>query len=350
MEIQDTRWQPNKDQRAVLEALKAEADLEKTQSEFVKKFWTIGTPSLYAQIIGVLDGPRLNDKRELVLSYFDKVSDARRTELFAEIEMLLEEIPRQRAAALRIREIKIHKTTKLRAVETAVRECGEKFGPERLVVVLAPTGGGKTIIANYLADKFNARFVEVRDVWRDSKSGFVPLLDICRAVGLRVKKKSACNIAAIQDDLIKVCSDRKIVLCFDEGEHFGRAALNLLKLLLNKTRIVPVIFCVTGEFENWPDYWENEAAQIARRTHAMVELSVIEAADAAQFFPEKQFEKPKEALELLTKAASEFGHFSLINRVAGKLEGLECALLEDVKNALAAARRQMQREVRAAKV
>jgi hypothetical protein len=218
-------------------------------------------------------------------------------------------------------------------------------------MVLAPTGGGKTMTANHLRAKFNARFVEVRDCWRDSKNGFVPLLDICRAVGLRVKSGSGNKIARIQDALIKYICERKILLCFDEGEHFGRSALNLLKLLLNKSPIVPVIFCVTSEYEHWQDYWPNEAAQIARRTHLIVQTAEIDPQDAALFFSDKQqFANSKKALEDICNAASQFGHFSLVKRIAEKLKGVEHAQDDDVAAAIKAAHRQMGREPKAAQI
>ena len=340
-QINDTRWQPTPELKAILNGLLAEQAQEKSEADFVRKFLPFGA-SQWSQITGVLRPARLNEKGELVLSYFDKVQGEKREELIAQLAAVLEEIPRQRSISARVKEIKIFKTTKLRAIEQAVREANEKFGPERLVVGLAPTGGGKTIICNYLAEHFNARFVEVRDVWRESKTGLIPLLDICRAVGYRPKKINAINIATVQDGLIKFCEERKIVLCFDEGEHFGKAALNLLKLLLNKTRIVPVIFCVTSEYELWLDYWPNEAAQIARRCHAIIELSNVEPADAKLFFPADAFEKP-EQLEFLCRAASQFGHFSLVARVAARLEGITRADHAEVDKAITSAKKQMLR-------
>jgi hypothetical protein len=330
------KWQPDAEQREILLALLEESKREKTVVDFARKFLPFGR-SKFDQIMDVFDD-------NLKQSYFDKVSETVRAELIDELQNILEDIPLKRLQLSRVTECDIIVTSRLRALEAAVREASAKPGPERLVVNLGPTGGGKTFACNYLAEKVSARFVEVRDIWRDSKSGFVPLMDICKGLGVRVGKGN--NIAGTQDKLIKFCDERKIVICFDEGEHFGRAALNLLKLLLNKTRIVPVIFVVPGEYDKWFTWFENEANQIARRTHAIVDSSIIEAKDAGLFFPKDQFAKEDEALQTITRDANLFGHYSLIRRAAKELDGVTRAQAGDVSKALATAKRQMTRETR----
>ena len=335
-----TKWQPNEDQLRILKGLQAEAAQEKTVVEFARKFLPFGR-SMFDQIMDALDPKRS-------VCYFDNVSAERTGQLFSELTRILEEIPLKRAVQARIREIKIIETSKIVALRQAIREAGEKTGPERLIVNVGPTGGGKTMTCNWLMENFSARFVEVRDIWRDSKTGFVPLVDICRAVGLR--GNTGNNMAAMQDDLIRYAEDRKMILCFDEGEHFGRASLNLLKLLLNRTRIVPVLFCVPGEYDKWAQWFPNESSQIARRTHAIIDNTIIAPADARLFFPKNQFADPDQALDLLSREASRFGHYSLIKRVADKLDGVAQATSagdgSDLVKAIKAAKRQMLRDVK----
>jgi hypothetical protein len=327
------KWQPNDEQRAILTALLEEAGKEKSVAEFAKKYLPFGR-SLFDQIMDVLDDKNTD-------SYFDKVSPERRLTLMAELENVLEEIPGKRIQFSRIHETKILVTSKITAVETAVRECSVKPGPERIVLCPAPTGGGKTMTCNYLADKVNARLVEVRSAWRRSATGFVPLIDICKAVGVRTGKMP--SFVKMQDDLVKFCNDRKIVLCFDEGEHFGRESLNLLKFLLNKTTIVVVLFVVPTEYDKWADWFPNEAGQIARRIHAIIETSILNPKDVALFFPKDQFADAAEALALIAREASRFGHFSLVKRVAAALDGVTRADDSDVRKALEKAQRQMER-------
>jgi hypothetical protein len=330
------KWQPNEDQRAILTALLEESKKEKTVVDFAKKFLPFGR-SLFDQIMDALDEKNAE-------SYFDKISEERRLTLMAELENILEEIPGKRIQLSRIHETKILVTSKIAAIETAVRECAVKPGPERIVLCPAPTGGGKTMTCNYLADKVSARLVEVRSAWRRSATGYVPLIDICKAVGVRTGK--APNFVKMQDDLVKFCNDRRIVLCFDEGEHFGKESLNLLKFLLNKTTIVIVLFVVPGEYDKWSDYFPNESGQIARRIHAIVETSVLSPKDVALFFPKDQFADAAEALALIAREASRFGHFSLVKRVASALEGVTRAEDSDVRKAIEKATRQMKRDTK----
>jgi hypothetical protein len=336
IETNPGKWKPNEAQKEVLMGLLQESDKEKTIVDFAKKFLPFGR-SKFDQIMDVFDAARPQ-------SYFDKVSDEVKVELIEELATILERIPMKRLQLARVTEIKIHKTSKIEALEAAINEASSKDGPERLIIQLGPTGAGKTITSNYLASAVSARFVEVRDVWRRSESGIVPLTDICRALDVRVAKYRN-RVADMQDGLIKFCEERRVVLCFDEGEHFGKSALNLLKLLLNKTKLVPVIHVVPGEYEKWFTYFPNEADQIARRTHAIVDCSIIDPVDAALFFPADQFEKRTEALEVICREANSFGHYSLINRVAGELRGIVKAKLGeagDVATALARAKRQMK--------
>jgi len=347
------KWKPNDEQRALLLALQAECAKEPTAASFVRKFLPAGrTASWFQQIMDVF-------KDTLAESYFDRVSETAREKTIEELKFVLDEIPLKRLQLKRLNEFKILPTTKILALEQAIREAKGKTGPERLIINLGPTGAGKTISCNYLAKKVKARFVEVRDIWRHNVRGNVPLGDICKGVGMR---SWSGRVAQAQDDLIEFCGDQDIVIVFDEGEHFGGAALNLLKLLLNKTRLIPVIFVVPEQYDKWfQSKFKNEALQIARRTHAIIDSSIVDERDCALFFgvtitddgngnikfsngENPQFADPTKAIELLSVEASRFGHFSLVRRVADKLEGIRRASEEDVKAAIKSAKRQMMRD------
>ena len=64
------------------------------------------------------------------------------------------------------------RTTLARAVLAALSAAREGLDDRRVVVVLAPTGGGKTAIRDYLATR-NAVCVEGRQAWRSSTGRFV---------------------------------------------------------------------------------------------------------------------------------------------------------------------------------
>jgi len=331
---QVTKWKPSPEQHALLSALLEESKKEKSTADFARKFLPFGR-SLFDQIMDALDAGRPE-------SYLDKVSEERRRSLFDELEQILSEIPRKRALMTRVQELDIFLTSKIRAVETAVAECSVKQGPERLILFLAPTGGGKTMLCNHLQAEKNARIVQVRAAWRRSESGLVPLIDICRAVGVRVGKNP--RVAKMEDDLIKFCQSRQLLLVFDEGEHFGKSALNLIKFLLNETNIVIVLCAVPGEYDKWFDFFPNEAEQVARRNHAVYETSLLPEKDVALFFPKHQFDDEAAALKKIATEASTFGHYSLVRRVAVRLANIKNVKEGDVAAALKSAQAEMKRK------
>lgn len=342
MSEENKKWQPTPELRGIILGLLEEESKEKSRTIFVNKYLPIGL-SLWSQIADVVDDAKK-------VSYFDKVSEARRESLIEELRNMLDEIPLQRAAAARIAETSLMVTSKIRALAASVRECKAKSGPERLTKFLAPTGGGKTMGCNYLQREMKARLVQVNESWRHCPNEYIPLCDVCRAAGMSVEKIR--NPAFVIEEInrlkkafIRFAAERNILLCFDEGEHFGRSALNLLKYLLNETRIVPSIFAVTSEHDKWVTWFPNEAGQIARRTHAIIEISTVETKDVDLFFPDNQFHKREDALRMICNQASEFGHYSLVHRIAAKLEGVTRADADDVDKAIYRARLQMERNV-----
>jgi hypothetical protein len=258
-----SRWVPTLDDRATLEALKAEQDKETTAVEFVRNFLPFG-PAKWSKILNALDS---DGKKP---SYFDEIKDPEN--LMAELRTLLDEIPLRRAQAERLNSLNVLELSKFRALKVAVDECRSKRTPERLVKFLAPTGGGKSMLCNYLARKCGAKVVESREAWK--RSYITVLEDVSRALGLRLDGEN--RPTRIEDRLIEVFSQQNTVLAIDEGEYFGGQAINGIKLLLNKTRLVIVIAAIAEAHDRWNRYYKLEAEQLDRRTHAIVELSTIE--------------------------------------------------------------------------
>jgi hypothetical protein len=325
------KWTPNSSQRQIIETLALEAAKESSATEFVRNFCDFG-PSKWSKIVNALDpsAPK---------SYFDEIKDPESE--MANLAILLEAIPLKRALAERMNSQAVFTLIPFRAIAVAINECMAKIGPERLVKYLAPTGGAKSMCCAWLNQKpgINARVVEVRAAW--GRSYFTVLQDIAKAVGARIGTET--RPSAIEDELVKLLSSQKMVLALDEAEFFGAAAINGIKLLLNKTRITIMLAAIPEAHDKWNRRFPMEADQLTRRTHAIVELSVIDPADASQFFPAGTFKDRPGALKFLCEDASRFGHFSLIKRVAKKLQGVEKNGIDDVKAALAAATREMRR-------
>jgi hypothetical protein len=331
------RWSPSAAQRLTLEKLAAEVDQSGSQEQFCRDYCDFGSSKL-SKILSALNPD--SDR-----CYFDDIKDPTRE--MEDLQFLVESIPLNRSLAASITSQSVHDLTQFRAVAKAINECGAKTNPERLVKYLAPTGGGKSMLCAWLNQHkdLKARVVEVREAWK--RSYFTVLLDIAAGVGTRIDGET--RTAAIEDALIRFLSTKKILLALDEAEFFGPQAINGLKLLLNKTRLTVVLCSIPEAHDRWNRYFPMEADQLARRTHAVVELSAIATKDAAKFFDAKTFKDEPAALEYLCAEASRFGHYSLLSRVATRLQGVEKNTLDDVKAAVAATHREMRRTLTATK-
>ena len=324
-----SKWKPNEEQLSIIEELIGLEKKEKSASDFVRRYLPFSL-SRWTRIKAVID-PAAED------SYFDAVRDPE--SVMAELEDVLREIRLQEATSHRIIE-QPYVLKQFKSVAQAVRECRQKPSPERLVKYLAPTGGGKSMLCEYLADTFHAAVVETREAWR--KSYMVVLMDIARACRIRVVNDNWPT--RIEDKLVISLSQQNRVLVLDEAEFFGASALNGLKLLLNKTRVSLVLCAVPEAHDNWNRRCPMEADQIARRTHAIIQCSIIDPADAEHFFAADQFEDRTESIKHICAEASLFGHYSFLRRMALVLQGTRKADAADVSTAMKRVRLQMQRE------
>ena len=323
----EKKWKPTTAQREILEEFAALVEQEKSQAEFQRKHCSFSITKLGLILSG---------------DYFDTVANP--DAIVRELEEIIEKVVADNLRAERVEEVNIHPVTHLRAIAQAVREVKNKKGPERLVKFLSPTGGGKTVVGNYLQEEFGARVVEAREAWK--RSYYIFLADICGPNGLRIRLDGECNPAHIEQKIIRSLKGKNLVLVMDEAEFFGAAALNGIKLLLNKTRLAIVICAIPEAHDRWNSRkgTRMEAEQIARRTHAIVELTSIKPADAGMFFKKGTFTSDEEAHKYIAAYASNFGHYSFINRLAQKLDGDRGLDKETVEKACIAVRRQMLKD------
>jgi len=138
-------------------------------------------------------------------------------------------------------------------------------------------------------------------------------------------------------------------LVIDEAEFFGRAALNGLKLLMNKTRLT-VCLCATPEaFSRWQRWYPHEADQVVRRFFERFELSVINPKDQAKDLRKVLPAGPAttdQSLQLIAAAASQFGHWSFVVRLADRLRRTPAVDFDDVKKATSRVKNQLRRSIK----
>ena len=356
-----TKCTPTPAQREVLLGLKAESEkfespaTKPNVAEFIRDFSPPVSASVFSKIMNAVDDTAAK-------SYFDEIKkpDA----LMADLAEWLEKIPRLRLEGETARKSSLHKLSKFRAVAVGVRECKTETGPERIVKYIAPTGGSKTSLRRWLMLEFknelSPAFVESRNEWRPAtrdlrhRAKLVVLQDIAAALGFRFTERvSRQDVAQIEDELIRFCTEKKRLLFIDEAEFFSAYALNLVKLLLNKSRLIIVIACTPRAHAKWNSYYPDEADQISRRTKTVVAISEDDLkgdalkntiADASLFFPKNQFADEAGALTYIVGQAWMFGHYSTINRVARELEKHSGAEKDQVEKAVTTALKQMAKE------
>lgn len=188
----------------------------------------------------------------------------------------------------------------------------------RLILYIAPTGGGKSFCAGRLRFEFSARIVEARESWMDRDRGYrAALRDIARAGGVNPDNFNLPQ--AIEDELVRRLNSRRQVIVIDEGEFFTARTLNLVKLILNKTTAVVVICCLPSAFDRWSTRNWDEAAQLRRRTHALIRTAPCDVRTAKLFL--RSVGPDESALKAAAAYARDFGAFSTLAELRAELSG-----------------------------
>lgn len=217
-------------------------------------------------------------------------------------------------------------TMGMRAVDRAFAEVRD-----RMVAILAPTGGGKTTFRRALKMKHKGLLeVEASETWRSS------YLAACHAflLGLGVTTLPAGTRAAERVLLETLKADPKLIV-IDEAHYFGPATINLIKAILNQTTCTVVMLSI-------PDLWARmkrnawqESEQLRSRTCAIVEVKDLSTQDVAMVFARRlegalragQVGKD-EAEEMVAAIRGEANRFGLMATVARILAEIEADTAE----------------------
>lgn len=360
--MSDTKkWTPNDRQRAVLEKLRDEVEKAGGQAKFAREF-SVYRDSTLNKILAALD-PDLRRR-----SYFDQVKNVERC--WADLEEFVSKIDDIRAERAQNAKDKLHPLSVFKAVLKSVRECRGRKTPNRLTKYIAGTGGGKTMLRRYLAEELRNEIpfheVEARNVWRPnhrderSRAQIGCLKDVSLALGMDIDdvKWMPKDIREREDDIKRHCTVRERVLFVDEAEFFHTYSLNFFKWLLNTSKLILLFGCSPTAHAKWNTWFTDEALQLARRTNAVFtplstanEKAIARSReDVALFFPDNQFEKRNESLDMIIEAAKSMGHFELIVGIAKRLESKSEVDLAEVEAAIDKALIPMSKQRRKAEV
>lgn len=210
---------------------------------------------------------------------------------------------------------------------------------ERLVVGLGETGAGKTALGRQLKIEHDGVLVEASEPWRTSY--FAALFDIGLELGIS-EADLGNSAATAQRAVLKKLKVNRRVLVIDEGEYFGPAVTNLVKLLLNKTATVIVILAIPALYTRWQKSAWVESAQTSRRSEAVVMADAVFPDDVIAVAKTMKLDLDKAGAGQIAKAANEFGRLSLVKRVLKGLEGEtdEETVIQSIRNAKALLRRE----------
>jgi len=217
---------------------------------------------------------------------------------------------------------KIVDLTPIRAAITAVKSCYD-VDQNRLVVFLAPSGGGKTTLSRKLREVYSgaAVVVEATETWRSSY--FNALIAVAKAIGLTEKFNNPNKAeAAVLDHL----SISQRILIVDEGHYCGPAALNLLKVILNRTKTRIVLCSIPELWNRLEKKAYEEVLQLRRRTHAKIVVPEISRADARQFLSTRLAgyaglgDTERDAVALAVASANRFGLYDTLARICHEIE------------------------------
>lgn len=213
----------------------------------------------------------------------------------------------------------------LNNVKLGIAAVRRAFGQQRnrLVVILGETGAGKTVVAQAIAAEYPgaATVVEASETWRDSY--LAPIAAAAKACGLTTLPTSARKA---EGALIETLQKRPRILIIDEGNYFGPAALNLVKLILNETSSTVVVLAL-------PELWDRivrgarqESLQLRNRTAAKISLDSIGTDDAravlrhhaGEFWPGLGKDESKAVAAIVREAVS-FGLWNTVVSIAQEI-------------------------------
>ena len=192
----------------------------------------------------------------------------------------------------------------------------------RLVIYLAPTGGGKTKLANLLLENYTSRavLVEASEPWRESY--LAAILALCAALGMREVKASTREAEA---SLLEELRQHPKHIIIDEAHYFGQRTLNLVKLILNKTDSVVILLAIPLLWDRVQRAAGSEVEQLRTRTAASIRADRLSSRDLVDFLVDRLptigslGDGSAAALSAIQDSCNSFGLWDTAERIAAQI-------------------------------
>jgi hypothetical protein len=217
------------------------------------------------------------------------------------------------------------------AAQGAIKRARESKG-RRVVVLLAPTGAGKTAVGEALAAR-GATYIEGRVSWRKSYKAFCA--DVAKVAGRPMKCKKYSEHDA-EERMLQALRARDIVLYLDEANSLGPESANAIKLIVNQTSTVVVIAAIPERWDKFTRFAPDEFGQLINRCQPILRHTGMSDADARPFLAHSGLSAADldKCLATAVAAANEFGAFKTLVDLDDKLKEIERPTAADVTNYL----------------
>ena len=227
----------------------------------------------------------------------------------------------------------------------AVLETMKHNGIDRVVIVQAISGGGKTTAAKVLCGKYGPRCltIEIMALWKDSPS------EMLRAILAKFGQNEPSHLPSDRmRDVQKFLNISRRCLIMDEAHHLGPNCLNTIKALVNTTPGEFVLLAIPTLWNKLEGRSYQEARQIAtNRLSERVKFPFAEK-DVTRFirnyFSGIPDETAKAGAKLICPVAISVGAFRFVRSVCDEVKKIagdaypDAQLFSSVVTSLAAKR------------
>jgi hypothetical protein len=210
--------------------------------------------------------------------------------------------------------IEFNEYTALREAVNACMAASDREDEDKLVIYVAPSGGGKTCVGKQLRDHegFNAIMITGRPSW--ATSYYPAVMAIAKELGVHDGLRSSTDAeSAVLDKM----ASGKGVLIVNEVELLCRAVRHLFRSILNETEWSVVLLVTPQGYRNLTQKPSSDSAQLLRRCESIINASVI-TPEQVQRFVELHWQLSPElragSIEI-AKEANQFGCFDFVVRV-----------------------------------
>ena len=209
---------------------------------------------------------------------------------------------------------------------------------DRLAVVLAPTGGGKSMTIAAVQEQYPGRvaIAEATEPWRGSY--LAACLGVGKALGL---SDIPTNKRLAESAVITELTSRPRILAVDEAHYFGPSTINLIKAILNLTNTTVLLLAIPSLWSRMKSHAWEEAEQIRSRTTSTVDIRECGYKDVSDFVEDripnaksdlgKSYES---AIVNIIASSNRFGLWDTVERICEEAisQSNKCKLTLDIIN------------------